>query len=73
MSAAACGPQLVQATKELSLEWERTRAHWRDAKSLEFEKQYLAELPHHIARAVEAIEEINALLNKIRSDCEQPH
>lgn len=73
MSASSSGSQLVQATKDLSLEWERTREHWRDAKSLEFEKNYLAELPHHVARAVEAIEEINVLLKKIRSDCEPSH
>ena len=68
MSASA--PQLLQAMKELSVEWDRTRSFWRDMKSLEFEKKYLAELPHHIRRAADAMEEIEAVLGKVRTDCE---
>ena len=70
MSAAAGGAALTQAMKELSAEWDQARASWRDAKSLEFEEKYLAELPHHIRRATEAMEEIETVLRKIRADCE---
>ena len=68
MSASA--PQLLQAMKELSVEWDRTRSFWRDMKSLEFEKKYLAELPHHIRRAADAMEEIETVMRKVRADCE---
>ena len=70
MSAAAGGAVLVQAMKELSAEWDRARSYWRDAKSLDFEKKYLAELPAHIRRASEAMEEIETVLRKVRNDCE---
>lgn len=68
MSASA--PQLLQAMKELSVEWDRTRSFWRDMKSLDFEKKYLAELPHHIRRAADAMEEIETVMRKVRADCE---
>ncbi|MFA7233957.1 MAG: hypothetical protein WC076_07585 [Terrimicrobiaceae bacterium] len=70
MSAAASGALLLQAMKELSLEWDQTRSYWRDGKSLEFEEKYLAELPLHIRRAAEAMEEIETVLRKVRADCE---
>ena len=70
MSARASAAQLVQAMKELSMEWEQTRSHWRDLKSREFEEKFLAELPLDIGRAVGAMEEIETVLRKVRKDCE---
>ncbi len=70
MSASATAAQLVQVTKTFFLEWEKTKESWRDAKSREFEDQFLRELPHHITKTVEAIDEISALLGKVRRDCE---
>jgi hypothetical protein len=61
---------LAQAVKDLSAEWQQTKAHWRDVKADEFEKKYLEPLPQHVARAATAIEEITALLRKVRHDCE---
>ncbi len=70
MSAKVSGSNLIQAAKDLSLEWEQTRAHWHDVKSREFEQTYLADLPSHVTRAAQIIEEIDVVLRKIRSDCE---
>jgi len=70
MSAAAGGTVLIQAMKELSAEWDQARSNWRDSKSRDFEETYLAELPQHIRRAAEAMEEIDAVLRKVRADCE---
>lgn len=70
MSASGGGAALNQAMKELSAEWDQARSFWRDAKSLEFEEKYLAELPQQIRRAAEAMDEIDSVLRKIRSDCE---
>ena len=36
--------RLQSLTKELRIEWENTKHSWNDAKSQEFEKQYLEEL-----------------------------
>ncbi|PTX94058.1 hypothetical protein DB345_21095 [Spartobacteria bacterium LR76] len=70
MSVVTASARLVQATKDLMLEWERTAERWQDAKGREFQETYLEELPQHIIRATEAIEEIHALLRKVKADCE---
>lgn len=70
MTSRVNAAQLVQAAKDLLLEWDLTRGKWQDAKGLEFEERFLSELPQHVSRAAESIEEIDALLRKIRSDCE---
>ncbi|HRJ74034.1 MAG TPA: hypothetical protein PLS03_17555 [Terrimicrobiaceae bacterium] len=62
--------QLVQAAKDLLLEWDLTKTKWQDAKGREFEEKFLSELPQHVSRAAESIEEIDNLLRKIHSDCE---
>lgn len=70
MSVVIASARLMQATKDLMLEWERTAERWQDAKSREFQEAYLKELPQHILRATEAIEEIHTLLRKVKADCE---
>lgn len=70
MSASSQAAQLVLATKTLFLEWEETKERWHDAKRREFEEQFLKELPHHITKTVEAIDEISGLIQKVRRDCE---
>lgn len=70
MSARGCSSTLAQVGKNLAVEWQEAKAHWRDAKSLEFERAYLDELPALIAKSREAMEELDGFLRKIRSDCE---
>lgn len=70
MSLNASKSRLVAVTKELSLQWDETKHHWKDAKSQEFEHRYLEELFLNVDRAVTAIEKLNGLLNQVRSDCE---
>lgn len=70
MNTSGVENNLTQALTRLSAEWDETRNYWRDAKSLEFEKNTLDPLPRHVARAATAIAELNALLRKVRHDCE---
>ena len=70
MNVKGSAAHLAQAAKDLNVEWQETKAHWRDVKSQEFEGNYLDVLPSYIARAMASIEEIDALLRKVRSDCE---
>lgn len=70
MSTRGSGANLVQAAKDLAFEWRETKASWHDVKSQEFERHYLEKLPAHVTRAMTVIEEIDALLRKVRSDCE---
>lgn len=67
---AGCANNLHEATKKLSAAWQQTRAYWRDVKSEEFEARFLEHLPNDAARATSVIEEIDALLKKVRRDCE---
>ena len=70
MSAHITAAILEQATKQLQADWNQTRSTWTDAKALEFHRTYLEPLPALVAQAGAAVEELNALLSKIRHDCE---
>lgn len=70
MSLRVSASTLTQATKDLNLEWQRTKAIWRDVKSIEFEKTYLEDLPNLMAMAGPVMEELDALIRKVRNDCE---
>jgi hypothetical protein len=70
MSTRASASNLVQAAKELKIEWTQARESWRDVKAAEFEKTWLEDLPHHVARAAAVMEELDGLLRKVRQDCE---
>ena len=62
--------RLSSVTKELLLQWEQTKNHWRDARSREFEQRYLQELFISVDKTVTVIEKLDELLKKVRSDCE---
>ena len=51
-------------------EWEQTKASWNDMKSREFEHKFLDDLPGQTVRATAVMEELDALLKKVRTDCE---
>ncbi|CAN5222292.1 hypothetical protein BH23VER1_BH23VER1_25660 [soil metagenome] len=70
MSAKASRSLLTRATKDLSLAWYETKNHWKDGKSHEFERTYLKDLPDTVRGAVNVIEELERLLDRIRKDCE---
>ena len=70
MSTKGSASNLIQAAKDLSLDWEQTRTFWQDAKSREFEQEYLGEIPNLVTRTVTAMKELDELLRKVRSDCE---
>ncbi|HEY5792205.1 MAG TPA: hypothetical protein VIS74_02840 [Chthoniobacterales bacterium] len=70
MSGRVNAAPLVQAGRDLLLEWEQVRERWSDANRREFEKQFLAELPLEIARVAEVVAEIDVILRKVRNDCE---
>lgn len=64
---------LIQNARELSEQWHMTKAHWRDAKALEFEKRYLEQLPGLVSKANSVMNDLEILLKKIRKDCEQSY
>lgn len=70
MSTKASAAALAQAAKDLVVGWQETKAHWHDVKSIEFEQQYIEELPNRITRAMTVMAELDTLLGKVRNDCE---
>ncbi|MBC8096991.1 MAG: hypothetical protein H7Y43_14385 [Akkermansiaceae bacterium] len=70
MSLAGTKARLSGITKELWLNWHETKNYWKDAKSEEFERQYLSELFLGIDRTISVMEKLDELLAKVRKDCE---
>jgi hypothetical protein len=64
------GTRLNALTKELWVQWQQTRDSWRDAKSQEFQRQYLDELLSSVDKSVTVIDDLDKLMTKIRKDCE---
>ena len=67
---SANGARLEALTKELRVQWLRTKEYWSDAKSAEFERKYLEELFSSVDRAVLVIDQLDKLISKIKKDCE---
>ena len=70
MSLGGSKSRLIALTRELALHWHETKHSWRDAKSEEFERQYLQDLFISVDRSVTVMEKLDNLLAKIRKDCE---
>ncbi len=70
MSVKAGASNLEQSAKDLAAQWQEARVHWRDAKALEFEHRYLAALPQQLAKTTAVMDDLDALLRRIRRDCE---
>ncbi|MCX8156570.1 MAG: hypothetical protein N3J91_09010 [Verrucomicrobiae bacterium] len=70
MSVGNNGKTLLALTKDLMLRWEETRNYWRDAKSEEFERRFLAELMTGVDKSAEVFEHLDKLMQHVRHDCE---
>ena len=62
--------RLVGLTQEISLQWAETKNYWRDAKSEEFERLFMADLSALVNRTVVVLSHLDELLKKVRSECE---
>lgn len=61
---------LIKATQELLLRWQETKSNWRDVVADQFEKKYLQTLEKDAKAAVAAMDQMAALLSRIRNDCQ---
>ncbi len=69
MSAAASS-QIETSTRDLLAAWERARDQWHDSKSQHFGQTFIQPLPDLAGNAREAMGHLEALLRKIKHDCE---
>lgn len=61
---------LVKVSKDVATSWDQVKGSWRDAKSGEFERDYIEPLQANITVALAAIDKLDKLLTKVRKDCE---
>jgi hypothetical protein len=62
--------RMAGLTRDILLRWGETKNYWRDAKSEEFERRFLAELDASVNRTLLIVEKLDELLKKVRNDCE---
>ena len=72
MGTRISSSQLDESFRELMVAWDRTRDSWRDDQARAFEAQYLEKLPGLVNQARAVTDELDALLRKIRNDCDSP-
>jgi hypothetical protein len=70
MSVNASRARLMALTREWVVHWDDARTHWRDARAVEFEQRYVAELRAQVERAATVLEKLEQLLIRVRNDCE---
>jgi len=52
----------------MNIIWGETKAVWKDAKSREFEEEFVMRLSTEIKKAETALDNIGPILNRIRSE-----
>ena len=70
MNVSSNGKVILSATRELSRKWDQTKSQWKDAKSAEFERDYLVGLFADVERAMPILEELDRLISNVRNQCE---
>ena len=69
-SAGDSRARLASLTKGFTIDWERTKESWRDAKGQEFEATYIVPLQAAVESSLTVIEELDKVLRKVKKDCE---
>jgi hypothetical protein len=60
---------MTKALKDLLVHWEAAGNSWKDQARADFDKDYLQELVIAVRGASRAAQEIENLLQKVRSEC----
>jgi hypothetical protein len=70
MNLSGTRGRLELLTRELLRNWEETKTFWGDTKAQEFERLYIEELATRVGKALTAAEKLDAMLTRIREDCD---
>lgn len=62
--------RLTALTKSLLVKWAETRETWKDDRAQQFEQLYLRELEAAVDSSLGVVEELDELINQLRTDCE---
>lgn len=69
MSVASSKAQVKAAYEGLMLAWNEVCDQWDDQARVAFEREFLTPLAPSIKSATTAMDEMNGLLTRIKSDC----
>lgn len=70
MSVYESRGQIAKGMKNLLMRWQETRGDWDDAVSRAFEKDFLEPLEMDVKNAMGAMDQMNAILQQARKDCQ---
>jgi hypothetical protein len=69
VSTIASRAKLMQAAKNLMMEWQHVQEAWRDDNCQQFDKKYMAPLESSIRAAALALERMDAMLDSAQQEC----
>ncbi|MEM7227990.1 MAG: hypothetical protein AAF432_04160 [Planctomycetota bacterium] len=69
MSLSVGRTKLLEAQKLLLMRWDAVCRQWDDPKRHEFQKEFIDGLDADIRSAINAIENMNGLVSRARSEC----
>ncbi|MHC4070217.1 MAG: hypothetical protein ACYS18_11140 [Planctomycetota bacterium] len=68
MGVYESGARIKRSIEDMNIVWGETKAVWKDAKSREFEEEFLMRLSVEVKKAETALGNIGPILNRIRSE-----
>ena len=69
MSLGPSVRNINQSVKDLIVEWQAVREQWNDSASREFEKKHLQPLEPAARSALNALSQMEEVLQRVRRDC----
>ena len=60
--------RIKRFTKDMNIVWGETKVAWKDARSREFEEEFVMRLATEIKKAETALDNIGPILNRIRAE-----
>lgn len=69
MSVTVGRAKLNNATKDLLVKWEQTKAVWTDARAQAFEREFIEPLNPQVRAALSAMERLAGILAQAQRDC----
>jgi len=62
--------RLYGALQALQARWDSTEPHWQDTMKVDFVEQILTPLQEQTTTALQAIDQMDVILNAMRRECE---
>ena len=70
MSVLATKARLAGLLKQVNAAWDETRATWTDERARDFHQRHMVELTAEVEKTLVAMDGLEALMRKVKEDCE---